>query len=70
MIQELFCADIIQWKHTVDGQEQSAEDGYQLQTLQARFPARQRPWARLPQPIGVCLETEEWAFGEGGWRDR
>lgn len=62
-IQELFCADIIQRKHRVDVEEQSAEDGYQLQTLQARLPARQRPWARLSQPIGVCLETEKWAFG-------
>lgn len=69
-IQELFGADVMQWKVSVDDQEQSAEDGNRLQALQARLPARQRPWARLLQPIGVCLETEEWSFVEGvkAWR--
>lgn len=62
-VQELFCADIIQREHRVDVEEQSAEDGDQLQALQARLPARQRPRARLSQPIGVGLETEKWAFG-------
>lgn len=66
LIQELFGADVFQWKIHVDEQEERAEDGDRLQTLQARLPAGQRPRARLLQPIGVCLETKEWSFGGRG----
>lgn len=63
--QELSGADVFQRKLRVDDQEQNAEDGYQLQPLQARLQARQRPRARLLQPIGISLETEERTFGGG-----
>lgn len=67
LIQEVFGADVFQWEIRVDEQEERGEDGDRLQTLQARLPAGQRPRARLLQPIGVCLETEEGSFvgGEG-----
>lgn len=64
MIQEVIGADVSQWKHIVDSQEQSAIDGYQPQTLPTQLPARQDLWVRLPQPINVRLITKKWAFRE------
>lgn len=70
-LQEVVGANVSQRKPRVDGQEQSAVDGHQLQTLQARRHAGQHLWVRLPQPISVRLESKEGAFGEdGGMRQR
>lgn len=62
LIQEILCANVIQWKNRVDSQEQSAVDGNCLQTLQARHPAGQRLRAWLLQPVNVCLEAKERTF--------
>lgn len=64
LIQEIICENVGQWKDGVDGQEQGAVDGNQLQTLQARHPAGQGLWTRLPQPVIVRLEAKERTFRE------
>lgn len=64
LVQELLSANIRQRKHRVDSQEQSAVDGYQLQTLHTRLCAGQDLRVRLPQPVKECLEPIKWAFGE------
>lgn len=66
LLREVLGANVSQGKHRVDGQEQSGVDGHQLESLQARHPAGQHLWVRLPQPISVRLESKEGAFGENG----
>lgn len=67
-IHKLLCADISQGKDRVDSQEQSGVDRNQLQTLQARRPARQGLRVGLPQPVHVGLEAKEWTLREmKGW---
>lgn len=63
LLQEVLGANVRQGKPQADGHEQRAVDGHQLQTLQARRPAGQGLWVRLPQPISVRLESKEGAFG-------
>lgn len=64
LFQEGLSANISQRKQPVDGQEQSAVERHQLQSLQARLRARQHLWVWLPQPISIRLESKKRAFGE------